>query len=83
MIEMITDPLFGAIDSVVCFTSDTVAGLTGVRCTRDTSGVIPFGKQVAQRQQIIAASQRQPVGVKRQPTAPQRSEFATNFRARG
>ena len=75
MIEIITDPLFGAIDTVVCFTSDAIAGVTGVRCTRDTTGVLPFAKQTAQRQQVIAASQRQP--------APRRAGFATNFIARG
>ena len=75
MIEIITDPIFGALDSTVCFVSDTVAGLTGVRCTRDTSGALPFAKQTAQRQQVIAASQRQP--------APRRAGFATNFIARG
>ena len=75
MIEMITDPLFGAINTVVNFTSDTVADFTGVRCTRDTSGALPFAKQTAQRQQVIAASQRQP--------EPRRAGFATNFIARG
>lgn len=75
MIEMITDPMFGAINTVVNFTSDTVAGLTGVRCTRDTQGALPFAKQTAQRQQVIASSQRQP--------APTRAGFATNFIARG
>ena len=76
MIEMITDPIFGAIDTVVCLTSDTVAGLTGVRCTRDTGGVLPFEKQATQRQQVIAASRQQAL-------APVRAGFATNFIARG
>ena len=75
MIEMITDPLFGAIDSTVCFVSDTIAGVTGVRCTRDTSGMLPVSQQAVRRQQVVAASQRQP--------APVRAGFATNFIARG
>lgn len=76
MIEMITDPVFGAIDSVVCFTSDTVAGLTGLRCTRDTSGALPFAQQATRRQQVVEASRPQTL-------APQRAGFATNFIARG
>ena len=75
MIEMITDPLFGALNTVVCLTSDGIAGLTGVRCTREDTGILPFEKQATQRQQVIAASQRQP--------APRRAGFATNFIARG
>ena len=75
MIDMILNPVLDIANGAVCMVSDTVAGLTGVRCTRDTSGALPFAKQTAQRQQVIAASQRQP--------APRRAGFATNFIARG
>ena len=73
MIEMITDPIFGAIDTVVCFTSDTVAGITGMRCAYEAPAVT---QQAVRKQQVIAASRPQTL-------APQRAGFATNFIARG
>lgn len=73
MIEMITDPIFDATGGVVCFVSDTVAGLTGVRCAYEAPAVT---QQAVRRQQVVAASQPQTL-------APQRAGFATNFIARG
>ena len=63
MFEEITNPIFGAFDSAVCFVSDVMADTTGFRCTRTGTGILPFG--APPRRQTV----RRPVQ-RRMPTQP-------------